>query len=64
MLQNEGFIQTDRGTIVNARKIDSYHPSMRVVTIPWMDGKVSIPFSEKVQRKLEEELSAVFSDAR
>lgn len=64
LLQNEGFIQTDRGTIVNARKIDSYDPRLRVITIPLMNGNVSIPFAEKARRKLEEELSSVFIPIR
>ena len=58
LLKNEGFVQLDRGTIVNTRMIESLDPDLRVVTIPLMDGAVTIPFAEKVRRKLEKELRA------
>jgi len=56
LLQTEGFVQTDRGTIVNTGMIESIDPNLRVVTIPLMDGAVAIPFAEKARRKLEKEL--------
>lgn len=58
LLQKEGFVQMDRGTIVNARMIESFDSQLRVVTIPLMGGAVTIPFAEKVRRKLEKELRA------
>jgi len=60
LLQNEGFVQMDRGTIVNTRKIELFDPNLRVVRIPLMDGAVTIPFAEKVRRKLEKELRPEF----
>ena len=64
LLQKEGFVQMDRGTIVNTRKIESFDPDLRVVTIPLMDGAVSIPYAEKVRRKLEKELRPGFVSSR
>lgn len=56
LLKNEGFVRLDRGTIVNTRMIESLDPDLRVVTIPLMNGAVTIPFAEKTRRKLEKEL--------
>lgn len=57
LLLPEGFIQTDRGTIVNAKKIESYDPKLRVVTIPVKHGAIFIPIVDKERRKLEEAIS-------
>lgn len=62
LLQADGFLQTDRGTIVNTRKINSYDPSLRVVTIPVLDGTVTIPFAENVRRKLETTIKPIFGN--
>jgi len=59
LLQAEGFIQTDRGTIEKVRKIGSYNSKLRVVTIPTLNRAVSIPIAEKTRRKLEEEFGSI-----
>lgn len=56
LLQREGFMQVDRGTIVNTKKIEYMDPILRVVRIPLLDGAATIPFTEKVRSKLREEL--------
>jgi len=52
LLQKEGFLKIDRGTIVNARMIESVDPCLRVVVISRAGGAVSIPYSEKVRAEL------------
>ncbi|WP_164472880.1 LytTR family transcriptional regulator DNA-binding domain-containing protein [Cohnella candidum] len=52
LLQNEGFMQLDRGTIVNVKKISSYDPNLRVVVVPTHEGNILIPFTENIQREL------------
>ena len=59
LLEKEGFVQIDRGTIVNMRRIGSVDPNLRIVTIQLLDGVVSIPFAERMRRRLEKELGAL-----
>ncbi len=58
-LQSEGFLQLDRGTMVNVRKISSYDPTLRVVTIPNHNGNIIIPFTENIRRNLAIELNSM-----
>lgn len=52
LLQNEGFLQTDRGTVVNTRKIKSMDRNLRVVKVAISEGEVNIPVSVKAQKQL------------
>ena len=59
LLEKEGFVQIDRGTIVNMGRIGSVDADLHVVTIPFLDSVVSIPFAERMRRRLEAELGAL-----
>jgi DNA-binding LytR/AlgR family response regulator len=57
LLHKSGFIQMERGTVVNERKITSYDPHLHVVRILTSGGEVSIPVSEKIHRKIKTQFS-------
>lgn len=52
LLQEQNFIQVDRGTIVNVGKVKEYNPHLRVVTVHTSEGEVLLPVAEKVIRPL------------
>jgi len=52
LLREEGFLQTDRGTVVNTRKITSLDRSLRVIKVAMSEGDVNIPVSERAQKQL------------
>ncbi|WP_373232983.1 LytTR family DNA-binding domain-containing protein [Cohnella sp.] len=52
-LQNKGFLQLDRGTIVNVKKVAAYNPELRVVTVTTSEGNVLLPVAEKVQKQIK-----------
>jgi DNA-binding LytR/AlgR family response regulator len=55
LLRKSGFIQVDRGTVVNEKEIASYDSSLHVLKFHVQDGEVSIPVSEKIHRKLKDQ---------
>ncbi|MFB9274153.1 LytTR family DNA-binding domain-containing protein [Cohnella cellulosilytica] len=57
-LQDKGFLQLDRGTIVNVKKVAAYNSELRVVTVPTSEGNVLLPVAEKVQRQIKKLLLA------
>jgi len=56
LLQAEGFIRTDRGTIVNVRKIESYDPILHVMMIHTLHKTVRLPLTRVVRREQAEAL--------
>ncbi|MFC4304390.1 LytTR family transcriptional regulator DNA-binding domain-containing protein [Cohnella boryungensis] len=52
-LQDKGFLQLDRGTIVNVKKVAAYNSELRVVTVTTSEGNVFLPVAEKVQRQIK-----------
>lgn len=64
LLQKEGFLKIDRGTIVNVRMIESVDSNLRLVKVSLKSEVVSIPFAEKMLRQLEKRLDSLHSSNR
>ncbi|MFB9274115.1 LytTR family DNA-binding domain-containing protein [Cohnella cellulosilytica] len=52
LLREKGFLQMDRGTVVNMRKIISLDRGLRVIKVAVSEGDVNIPVSERAQKQL------------
>jgi DNA-binding LytR/AlgR family response regulator len=52
VLRKEDFLQTDRGTVVNRRKITSLDRGLRVIKVAMSEGDLNIPISERAQKQL------------
>jgi DNA-binding LytR/AlgR family response regulator len=55
LLQSSGFMQVDRGTVVNEKEIVSYDPVLHVLRMQLFNGEVSIPVSDKIHRLIKDQ---------
>ena len=59
LLQNSGFWQLDRGTVVNRKSIQSFDPELNVIAIRTNSGEIFIPISQKMQKEIRAQFPVV-----
>ncbi|QMV42743.1 LytTR family DNA-binding domain-containing protein [Cohnella cholangitidis] len=64
LLQDSGFIRTDRGTVVNMESIESFDGILNIVKLRTSNGEVIAPVSHKMQKQIKAYLKGVRGASR
>jgi DNA-binding LytR/AlgR family response regulator len=58
-LGDSGFMRTDRGTILNLERIDSFDGILNIVKLRTSNGEVIMPIAYKMQKQIKAYLKGV-----
>jgi DNA-binding LytR/AlgR family response regulator len=59
MLEESGFVRTDRGTVINTESIESFDGILNIVKLRTSNGEVIAPVSYKMQKQVKSYLKSV-----
>ncbi|QJD86480.1 LytTR family DNA-binding domain-containing protein [Cohnella herbarum] len=59
MLEDAGFVRTDRGTVINTESIESFDGILNIVKLRTSNGEVVAPVTYKMQKQIKAYLKGV-----
>ncbi len=59
LLQESGFLRTDRGTLVHPERVEAFDGILNIVKLRTMNGEIIAPVSSKAQKQIKSYLKSL-----
>ncbi|MFC4599877.1 LytTR family DNA-binding domain-containing protein [Cohnella hongkongensis] len=59
LLQESGFLRTDRGTLIHPERVEAFDGILNIVKLRTMNGEIIAPVSSKAQKQIKTYLKSL-----